>query len=162
MNMEELRASFAQCHCECAEAMSLLDRKVDRDYVERLFNKFRALVHALNDRVKELATLGDDYARRDDLEVLAKLIHRIPANIRPAAAIKKGSNCLFCGRARTALQGQISPRTAAAAGSPPIRSLISEFPGSEFVYGDGQAFRRDELALFPPLDPGKSQPSANR
>jgi archaellum component FlaC len=161
LNVEEMHTTFDRFRREHVEAMSLLDRKIDRDYVERLFNKFRALIHALNDRVKELATLGDEYARREELDVIAKLMHRMLGDVRPAAAVKKGPNRLFCGRPKTALRGQISPRTAAAAGTPPVRSLVSEFPGPEFIYGDGQAFRRDEFALFPQLEPGKSQPSAN-
>jgi hypothetical protein len=149
--LPEIRGAFEQFSAEHAEAMSALERKIDRDYVERLFSKFREVVHGINNRVRELGVLLQEYATKEDVEVLARVLERVPNDVKSGCAVKRGTSCLFCGRPRTTLRGQISPRTAAAAGAPPVRGVASEFPGPDFVYGDGEAFKRDEVP-FPPLN----------
>jgi hypothetical protein len=106
----------------------------------------------LNERVKELATLSTDFARKEDVEVLARLLKVLPGEIKPATALKKGPACLFCGRAKTSLRGQMSPRTAATVGHPPVRSFVNEVSGTEFVYGDNQAYKMDRFQSFPHLN----------
>ena len=153
LDFDGMKKAFKQFSAEHAEAMSALDRKIDRDYVERLFDKFRFLVHGLNERVKELANVNGDYATREDVALLAQCLKQMPRGKRPATALKKGPGCLFCGKAREGIVGEISPRTAAMAGKPAVGSVLNEGHKSEFVYGDGQAFRRgEEFQSFPNLD----------
>lgn len=47
-----------------------LDRKIDRGYVKRLFDKFRSLVKNLNVLVKELSDQQSEFASKDDLELV--------------------------------------------------------------------------------------------
>ena len=158
LDFDGIKAAFQKFSEEHSQAMSALDRKIDRDYVERLFDKFRVLISGLNDRVKELAQLNNDYATRDELQVLARIVRKLPGDPRPATALKKGCGCLFCGNPRSSLAGEISPRTAALAGKPAVGSVLNDGQRSEFIYGDGQAFKRGEdfqsfphLATLPPL-----------
>ena len=153
LDFNGIKEAFKKFSDEHAAAMSALDRKIDREYVERLFDKFRVLVHGLNERVKELANINGDYATREDVALLAQILKKMPTGKRPATALKKGPGCLFCGKARGAIVGEISPRTAAMAGKPAVGSVLTEGNKSEFVYGDGQAFKRgEEFQSFPNLD----------
>lgn len=153
LDFDGIKKAFKQFSEEHAAAMSALDRKIDREYVERLFDKFRVLVHGLNERVKELANVNGDYATREDVALLAQILKKLPSGKRPATALKKGPGCLFCGKSRGAIVGEISPRTAAMAGRPAVGSVLNEGNKSEFVYGDGQAFKRgEEFQSFPDFD----------
>lgn len=126
--------------------MGAFDRKIDRDYVERPFDKFRLMIVSLGDRVKELATSSGLYATREDVEMLAAVLRKITNDVRPASALKKGaSGCLFCGRPRTAITGQISPRTAALAGNAPVRSVVAESNRGTLIYGETEAFKKGSL-----------------
>lgn len=150
MDIDGMRKTFEEIVSAQEEVVSAIDRKIDRDYVERLFDKFRIMIHGLNDRVRELASLTGDYATRDELEIIAKIIKRIPNDTRPVTAMKKG--CLFCGKPGRSVAGQISPRTAAMAGRPSVGRVVNEGNGAEFVYGEGQAFRREEFQSLPHLE----------
>ena len=83
--------------------MCTLERKVERDYVERLFDKFRSMIHSINDRVKELANINQDSATREDIQILLNFIKTIPLEERSVAALRKGPTCLFCGRPKAHL-----------------------------------------------------------
>ena len=58
--------------------MAAIDRKVDRDMVERLFNKFRVMIVQINDRVNEMATLTEKFASQKDVDTMATVIKNIP------------------------------------------------------------------------------------
>jgi hypothetical protein len=139
-------------HADHVESLSALDRKIDRDYVERLFEKFRIMIVALGERVREVAEISDVYATKEDLEILAKVLKKLADGQRPASALKRGPGCLFCGRPKSSITGQISPRTAAMAGTAPIRNVFSDSAKTGFIYGDGQAFRRDAFSSLPHLN----------
>ena len=161
-NVPEIRSLIEQTKKDHENLLSTIERKIDRDYVERLFDKFRVIVHGINDRVKELAELNHDNATHQDLQVLVQLLKNLPTESRPATAVKKGPRCLFCNRPKTSLAGEISPRTASKIGSPPVSRVTNEGSNIDFIYGDGQAYRRDEnfqsfphFDLLPPLPEGE-------
>jgi hypothetical protein len=146
LDIDGMQKKFERAHSDHLEAMAAFDRKIDRDYVERLFDKFRLMIVALGDRIKELASSSAIYATRDDVEMLAAVLKRIADDVRPASALKKsGPGCLFCGRPRTALTGQVSARTAAMAGNAPVRSVVAEANRGVLVYGETEAFQRGSL-----------------
>ena len=60
------------------QLMAAIDRKVDRDMVERLFNKFRVMVMQINDRVNEMAALTDKFASQKDVDTMASVIKTMP------------------------------------------------------------------------------------
>ncbi|OHS99419.1 hypothetical protein TRFO_34089 [Tritrichomonas foetus] len=153
-DFDSIKKSFNQYTNEHREAMSALDRKIDRDYVERLFDKFRSMIHSLNDRVKELAGSNSDYATRQDIQNVIQAIKSMSKSERPGTVLKKGPTCLFCGRPKATIAGSIPPNVAASAGRPPVRSLVGDGPTVEYVYGEGHAFRRDDVNFrsFPHFD----------
>ncbi|OHT12040.1 hypothetical protein TRFO_18229 [Tritrichomonas foetus] len=162
LDIQGMKDTFKQIKNEHTQAMSTIERKIEREYVERLFDKFRVIIHGLNDRIKELASLNNDCATRQDMQLVVQFLKNMPKESRPGTAVKKGPSCLFCNRPKTSIAGEISPRTAAMAGSPPVRSVANEGSSCEFIYGDGQAYRRDEnfqsfphFDFLPPL-PGKT------
>jgi hypothetical protein len=152
LNVQEMRQIFEKMHADHVESLSALDRKIDRDYVERLFDKFRLMIVALGERVREVAAISDVYATREDVEMMARVLKKLADGQRPATALKRGPGCLFCGRPKTSITGQISPRTAAMAGAAPVRNVLGDSGKADFVYGDGQAFKRDAFSSFPHLN----------
>ncbi|KAK8866420.1 hypothetical protein M9Y10_009382 [Tritrichomonas musculus] len=156
LNMNEIQNSFKQFKKDHDEIINSIERKVDREYVERLFDKFRIIVHGMNDRVKELASLTADYATKEDFKLVVQIVKNLPKDGKSGTAVKRGPTCLFCGRPKTSIAGEISPRTAAMAGSAPVSNVGSKDGDTscEFVYGDGQAYyKRDEnFQSFPHFD----------
>lgn len=154
IDLPSIQDTFSRFRKEHNEAMSAVERKVDREYVERLFDKFRIIVHNLNDRFKELVSLNDEYATKEEVSLIVQVLKALPKESRPGTAVKKGPSCLFCGRPKTSVAGEISPRTAAMVGTAPVQNVTMEGNSTcEYIYGDGQAFRRDEnFQSFPHLD----------
>lgn len=154
LDLELIKSKFETFQHQHSEAMSALDRKIDRDYVERLFDKFRVMIHGINNRVKELADLNSDFATRQDFLNLLQIVKNLPKESRPGTAVKKGPECLFCGKPKAGVTGSIPLNVAASAGKPPIRSVLGDGSNVEYVYGEGQAFRRDDASFqsFPHFD----------
>lgn len=161
LQLDELQKSFVNMRKDHDEVMGSLDKKIDREFVERVFDRFRAIVHGLNERVKELAELNSDFATKEEVQVIARIVRKLPKGERAATAVKKGPNCLFCGRPKTSIAGEISPRTAQLAGAPAVSGVGNNGNGQEFIYGDGQAFKRDENISFPHLDTLPPLPTAS-
>ncbi|EAY23738.1 hypothetical protein TVAG_120760 [Trichomonas vaginalis G3] len=114
------------------ECLSSLDRKVDRQFVERLFDKFRTIINGLNENVNTLASNISGFASLKDVEELAKII-KSSQNETQCSAGKRGQVCLFCGRPRTSVTGQISRSQAVKLGFPPTAHIGSE---GNVIYGD--------------------------
>jgi hypothetical protein len=74
----ELRDMLTVFNTNKNELMSAVDRKVDRDMVERLFNKFKVLIVSINERVNELAALFAKCANLQDVEAVAKVVSKMP------------------------------------------------------------------------------------
>lgn len=144
----ELRSMLAEFRQEKNELMTNLDRKVDRDMVERLFNKMRTIIHGMNEKVNQMAQMMEKFATTSDVESIAKVVTNLPKIADKSAGIKIGPECLFCGRARSQLAGQISPRTALTAAANSSVSTATN-NGSTFVYGDGGAYHRGLMDSMP-------------
>lgn len=114
------------------QTLSALDRKVDRQFVERLFDKFRSIINGLNENVTTLSESISGFASVKDVEELAKIVKN-QQNVTQCAAGKKTQVCLFCGRPRTSVTGQISRQQAAKLGMPPTAHIGSE---GNVIYGD--------------------------
>jgi hypothetical protein len=141
--LRELRAMIGIVSREKAEIVGALDRKVDREFVERLFNKFRAIIVAMNDRVRELGTLTERFATQKDIKAVTQLVSQIP-DFNETAASRVGPECLICGRPR----GQVGGIAPQDEDEPPLH----------YVYGDGGMFRKTAGLVgrigLPPLKPG--------
>lgn len=60
------------------EIMIEVERKVDRDVVERLFNKFRTILNSLNDKIKDIAYTMKKFATQEDMQTVAEAVAQIP------------------------------------------------------------------------------------
>lgn len=58
------------------ELLSAVERKVDRDFVEKVFNKFRVIINGLNERVKEIAAAMDKFATQKDVQTVAEVLSK--------------------------------------------------------------------------------------
>jgi hypothetical protein len=124
------------------ELMSAVDRKVDRDMIERLFNKFKTLIVNVNDRVNELASMMDKCAMQQDVDAVVRVVTHIPALSEASAGVKVGPECICCARGKTGIAGQVLPSLAMAAGGPSVNiQTPNNGAGGGFVYGDGGAYR---------------------
>ena len=129
--------------------MSAVERKVDRDMVERLFNKFRTIIMRLNDKVTDLSSLLGKFATQQDVDVVAKAVSHIPYGPEKGAAVKLGPECICCGRARTALSGQVPASTAIRGSGVTVNIQTPNNGASSFLYGDGGAYRGSLIDSFP-------------
>ena len=114
-----------------------LDRTVDRDFVEKVFDKFRVIVSNMNDRVVDLGKLVEGFASQKDLQELAYIVKNAQSqqnNI--ASAAKRGPCCLFCGRPRT-VAGHLNKESVKKLGNP---LLIQTNMDGSMVYNDGAAY----------------------
>lgn len=150
IGVDDIRDLFDRTMKQNEEILSALDRKVDREFDERLFDKFRAYITELAQKVGELQDHVVGLATRDEVEEAVGAI-RSEQRRKPkdtAAAMK--NTCLFCGRPRTAVTSSISPRTGRKLGVAPV----AQQSGAELIYADGGAFIRDEFPraeVLPPL-----------
>lgn len=67
------------------ELMSAVERKVDRDFVEKVFNKFRVIINGLNERVKELASSMDKFATQKDVQTVAEVLSQTAAMVEKSS-----------------------------------------------------------------------------
>ena len=135
------------------EVLSALERKVDREFDERLFEKFRTYITQLKDAIADVNNRVSDLVTHSELDAVRKIAISIPTKVVDTCAVgRRGPECLFCGRPKTGVVGSISPRVASKLGSAPIATQA----GSTMIYGDGQAFQHaaeQSLTRFDILPP---------
>jgi hypothetical protein len=84
-----------------------IDSKIDRDFVERMFNKIRVVVGELKNRIDQAQGTFMDWITREELhEVLEKFAEQL-ANVKDTAGAKSKYRCLLCGKPRSHLAGMI-------------------------------------------------------
>jgi hypothetical protein len=139
--LRELRYLVGTLMREKADIISALDRKVDREFIERLFNKFRTMIVAVNERVREMAAMTEKFATQKEVQAVAQLVYQIP-EFNETAASRVGPECLICGRTR----GQ------AGAAQP-----SEDDEAAHYVYAEGGMFRKTAGVVgrigLPPLKP---------
>jgi hypothetical protein len=154
VQLQELRRLHAAFNARRDELLSAVDRKVDREMVERLFNKFRSLILGVNERVNELAGMMGNCATQREVDAVAHVVTQMPVLGETSAAVKVGPECICCGRMKSALAGQV-PAAAAIAGAGITANVQTPNDGGGFVYGDGGAYRArgilDSFSRLPPL-----------
>jgi hypothetical protein len=84
-----------------------IDSKIDRDFVERMFNKIRVVVGELKNRIDQTQGTFMDWITREELhEVLEKFAEQL-ASVKDTAGTKSKYRCLLCGKPRSHLAGMI-------------------------------------------------------
>jgi hypothetical protein len=87
--------------------ISKIDTKIDRDFVERMFNKFRVVVGEVKSKVDQVQCTLMSWVTREELkEVLEKFAEQL-AEVKDTAGAKSRYRCLLCGKPRTHLSGMI-------------------------------------------------------
>lgn len=117
--------------------------------------KFRTMIKGLNEKYKSVQASMINYATLNDIENLNKIISAREGLEQASAIKKKTATCLFCGKSRNSVVGQLSSEQAASSvsGSQTVQNVI----GGSILYGDGGAFRADENISRIPLPNLKTQ-----
>lgn len=139
LKIEDFLARMNEIEKQNVDVLSALDRKVDREFDERLFEKFRVYINQLKESVNNLSAQSEVYATREEVEEVKKIATGIPMKVIDQCSVaRKGPVCLFCGRPKTSVAGSISPRTARKIGRAPV--AVPAVAATDLVYGEGQAF----------------------
>lgn len=131
---EDVKKQLQEMKKEVNDAVILVDNKIDRTFVEKMFNKFRVVIKELNEKIENLQCSFLDWITRDELEiVLQKFLGMINNNTDTAGASSK-FHCLLCGRPRAHLAGMLdeapipSPNTRTVTNSRNTSSSVSQLP----------------------------------
>ncbi|EAX92212.1 hypothetical protein TVAG_132570 [Trichomonas vaginalis G3] len=94
------------------KVQAMIETKIDRDFVERIFNKFRVLIGELKDRVDNFQMNFQNWITREELEEVLNRFSTTLQEVKDTAGTSSKYKCLLCGRPRTHLAGMIvsSPR----------------------------------------------------
>lgn len=94
------------------KVQAMIETKIDRDFVERMFNKFRVLVGELKERVDNSQLNFQNWITREELEEVLNRFALTLQEVKDTAGVSSKYKCLLCGRPRTHLAGMIvsSPR----------------------------------------------------
>lgn len=87
--------------------VSQIDNKIDREFVERMFNKFRNAMNEMNEKIDNLQCSFLEWVTRDELEMVLNNFVKIISDVKDTAASKSKYNCLLCGRPRQHLAGMM-------------------------------------------------------
>lgn len=73
----------------------LLDKKVDREFVETMYNKFRVMMNTFNDQIENMQASFLSWVTRDELEIVLQKFAQLIQDEGPGAAATK-YNFLVC------------------------------------------------------------------
>lgn len=104
----EMKEQTKQVQKTVDQVISLIDIKIDREFVERMFNKFRVMVNEINEKIDNLQCSFLEWVTRDELEMVLQKFAGVVADVKDAAATKTKYNCLLCGRPRQHLAGMLT------------------------------------------------------
>lgn len=89
------------------QVRALIETKIDRDFVDRMFNKFRVLVLELKKRIDNIDTTNYEWVTRSELEeVLIKFAQSL-SEVKDTSATQSKYKCLLCGTPRTHVAGMM-------------------------------------------------------
>jgi hypothetical protein len=140
----------------------LADRP-DRALVERLFEKFKGSLANVADMIKRGQNDDKHYATLDDIKRLESLIAATNQDFEEAAAARKSTCCLSCGRPYRMVTGAImDEQTMAVLGAAPISHVTNDGKPC-FVYGSDRelyysASPRGRTFVAPPPGQPKNKP----
>jgi hypothetical protein len=101
----ELISQSKQVQKAVDEMITKVEGKIDRDFVERLFNKFRVMLGEVNEKVETIQCSFLEWVTRDELELVLQKFLGVVREVNDAAGTKVKYNCLLCGRPRQHLAG---------------------------------------------------------
>ncbi|OHT15397.1 hypothetical protein TRFO_14164 [Tritrichomonas foetus] len=125
---------------------SKIDNFVDKDYVQKFFQKMRAIINEINSNVESMKTTMPDRVTKDEMQnVVEELYHALTADQETSGATQS-YRCLLCGRPKTAISGMIRDFKVAEALGQPTQTTVAQSPNAgprgTLIYGpDKQMYR---------------------
>jgi hypothetical protein len=106
---------------------SKIDGKIERDFVERMFNKFRVVIAELKTKIEDVQATFMGWVTREELEqVLGKFAESL-AEIKDTAGAASKYRCLLCGQPRTHISGMLlGELDTESQGEPDVKSTRSK------------------------------------
>jgi hypothetical protein len=118
---------------------TMIELKIDREFVERMFNKFRVMLAEMNEKIENIQCSFLEWVTRDELELVLQRFAGVVGEVQDAAAATAKYECLLCGRKRSHVAGmtitgeippqpQSRPRTAvsiARSRKPKVAPLVN-------------------------------------
>jgi hypothetical protein len=134
--------------------MTMIDLKIDREFVERMFNKFRVMLAVMNEKIENIQCSFLEWVTRDELTLVLEKFAGIVGEVQDSAAATGKYGCLLCGRKRSHVAGmsmagevpqapqssQLRPKTAGL-GPKARRPVAAPLPGVEPDVGPTQKAR---------------------
>ena len=90
------------------QVISMLDRKIDREFVERMFDKFREMMNAFKDEIDNMQASFLNWVTRDELEIVLRQFNDMIHDTENTAGTTSKYHCLLCGRPRQRVAGMIN------------------------------------------------------
>ena len=131
INLDEIMQKLKQLQ-------EAIDSRPDKDLIERLFEKFKESMNSLVDMINDKNAGNDNtkYATMKDLKKLEKMIKNMNIEFEEAAAARKSTKCLSCGKGYRTIAGVIpDAEQAAILGVAPISAVCDGCNKPCFVYG---------------------------
>ena len=104
---EELNKEVEEAKKASTSALSLIDKKVDREFVEKVFDKLRIMMNAFNDQLENMQCSFLNWVTRDELEIVLKEFSNHLFNDNSSGTTSKYT-CLLCGKPKNHLAGMIN------------------------------------------------------
>jgi septal ring factor EnvC (AmiA/AmiB activator) len=113
--------------------VSMMDQKIDREFVERMFNKFRVMLTELNEKIENLQCSFLEWVTRDELELVLSKFAAVVGDVQDSAVAHAPYECLVCGRKRLHVAGMLiggdppetgRPKTAVTQSAPRPRRPV--------------------------------------
>lgn len=115
MVKDQLQEQIKVVQQNSSNLMILLDKKVDREFVETMFNKFRVMMGTFNDQIENMQASFLNWVTRDELEIVLQKFAQTILDEGPASAAVSKYSCLICGHAQhSAAMHQTAMHTTAA------------------------------------------------
>lgn len=84
-----------------------IETKIDREFVDKMFNKFRVVISELKDKIDAIQCTFMGWVTREELEqVLDKLVEQLQ-EVKDTAGGSSKFRCLLCGKPRTHISGML-------------------------------------------------------
>jgi hypothetical protein len=130
------------------EMISKVEGKIDRDFVERMFNKFRVMLNDINEKIENIQCSFLEWVTRDELELVLQKFLGVVKDVNDAAGTKVKYSCLLCGRPRAHLAGM----SFADVGHDEEMGQVKPKPKKKYIAPDYGRQERTADSKRPPRD----------
>lgn len=115
-----------------------IEQRPTKDLIERLFEKFKQSMNQVVDMIKKQKGDGleSNFATKEDLKKVESMLKSFSVEFEEAAAARKCTKCLSCGRGYREVAGALPDQESAQIlGAAPISAVMDGVNKPCFVYG---------------------------